>query len=79
MAILEAAQLHKQYKLGGLPANALAGIDLAVQPSDFIAITGPSGSGKSTLLQVTRTPGSARPSWSACAARAMSCSGPSPW
>ena len=52
MAILEAAQLHKQYELGGLAVKALAGVDLAVQRGDFIAIMGPSGSGKSTLLHL---------------------------
>ncbi len=52
MAILEATQLRKQYRLCEQPVNAQAGVDFAVQRGVFVAIMGPSGSGKSTLLHL---------------------------
>ena len=37
--------------LGGeVPTTLIAGVDMSVQPGEFLAITGPSGSGKSSLL-----------------------------
>src|SRR5574341_179780 len=52
MAILQARSVRKQYKLGQVTVDALAGVDFVVNQGEFVAIMGPSGSGKSTLLQL---------------------------
>lgn len=52
MALLELQGITRQYKMGKIRVNALAGINLIVEEGDFISIMGPSGSGKSTLLNI---------------------------
>ena len=52
MSILQAEAVHKQYKLGRVVVDALAGVDFTVEKGEFVAIMGPSGSGKSTLLHL---------------------------
>ncbi|MDE1150251.1 MAG: ABC transporter ATP-binding protein [Azospirillaceae bacterium] len=42
----------KQYTLDGKPLAVLDGIDLDIQPGQFISIVGRSGCGKSTLLRL---------------------------
>jgi putative ABC transport system ATP-binding protein len=44
--------LTKVYDTGAIQVEALRGIDLRVEPHEFLAIVGPSGSGKSTLLNI---------------------------
>ena len=52
MSILQVQSVRKQYQLGAVTVNALAGVDFAVNKGEFVAIMGPSGSGKSTLLNL---------------------------
>jgi putative ABC transport system ATP-binding protein len=49
---MQVTDLWKTYGEGASMIHALRGVDLAIQPHDFVAIMGPSGSGKSTLMNV---------------------------
>ena len=47
---IEAIDIQKTYHRGGESLCVLHEVNLAVEPGEFVALTGPSGSGKSTLL-----------------------------
>ncbi|MES2606268.1 MAG: ABC transporter ATP-binding protein [Pseudomonadota bacterium] len=52
MSLLQIRNLSKEYVMGDNVLRALDGVDLAIERSDYVAITGTSGSGKSTMLNI---------------------------
>ncbi|MFB6080173.1 MAG: ABC transporter ATP-binding protein [Haloferacaceae archaeon] len=50
--LVRARNAVKEYEMGGERIRALKGVDVRIDPADFVAVVGPSGSGKSTLLNL---------------------------
>jgi lipoprotein-releasing system ATP-binding protein len=53
--LLSAVNLHKTYRKDRIEVPVLRGLDLDVEPGEFLSVVGASGSGKSTLLHLLGT------------------------
>ncbi len=52
MPVLKTENLTKRFGSGSTAVTALNGVNISIEPGEFVAVMGPSGCGKSTLLHL---------------------------
>jgi putative ABC transport system ATP-binding protein len=52
MALIEAKEITKIYRIGEIQVKALREVFVTIEKGEFVAVMGPSGSGKSTFMNI---------------------------